>query len=167
MAPSPDLDALVRTAQSGDTLAMNDLLDALAPYVRRICQPIALEHADDAMQETLIVIFRQLARLREHHALLAWVRTIATREALRVARRAATEPPTGTVTDRAAAATDLSVELWDQLARMQPAERAVIVLRDLEGFDEHQVAQLLEIPAGTVKSRLHRARARFRQTWTT
>ncbi len=145
---------------------MNDLLDALTPYVRRICQPIALEQTDDAMQETLIVIFRKLNRLRDPQAVIAWVRSIATREALRIARHSRPEPATGEGPEPVGAASNLGIELLDQLARMSPSQRAVIVLRDFEGLDEQQVAQVLNIPAGTVKSRLHRARARFRQTWT-
>jgi RNA polymerase sigma-70 factor (ECF subfamily) len=53
----------------------------------------------------------------------------------------------------------------DQLERMEPAQRAIIVLRDLEGLSEEQVADILGVARGTVKSRLHRARARFKQEW--
>ncbi|MGZ4203427.1 MAG: RNA polymerase sigma factor, partial [Thermoleophilaceae bacterium] len=59
-----------------------------------------------------------------------------------------------------------SVEIRDQLERLEPEQRAVLVLRDLEGLGEQEVARLLALPEGTVKSRLHRARARFRKGWT-
>lgn len=52
------------------------------------------------------------------------------------------------------------------LERLLPKARAVLVLRDLEGLDESAVAAVLDVPGGTVKSRLSRARERFRQEWT-
>ena len=62
----PDDNAdLVRAAQNGDTLAMNELLDRLTPYVGRICGPIALSNGDDATQEALVALFRALAFLVE------------------------------------------------------------------------------------------------------
>ncbi len=78
---------MVRAAQAGDTIAMNDLLDHLAPYVGRICGPIALNSGPDATQEALIAVFRSLRTLREPAALHGWVRAIAVREAIRQARR--------------------------------------------------------------------------------
>ena len=54
-----DLARLVPAAQRGDQLAMAELLDVLAPFVGRLCGPIALEHGADAAQEALIAIFRR------------------------------------------------------------------------------------------------------------
>jgi len=171
-------EALVRAAQGGDTMAMNDLLDLLAPYVGRICGPIALEHGPDAAQEALTAIFRHLHTLREPAALHGWVRRIAIREAVRVTRRAA--DPSGRQAGRGdafAAAVEvadlpapgdhsLAADVRDVLSRLSPEHRAVLVLRDLEGLDEREAAALLAVPEGTVKSRLHRARSNFRKAWT-
>src|SRR5207237_989656 len=60
----------------------------------------------------------------------------------------------------------LRADVRDVLARLSPEHRAALVLRDLEGLDEAAVARLLDVPVGTVKSRLHRARASFRRAWT-
>ena len=79
--------SLVRAAQAGDKMAVGDLLDLLTPYVRRLCGPIALDEGADATQEALIVIFRNLGQLHTPEALFGWVRTIAVREAVRVAKR--------------------------------------------------------------------------------
>jgi RNA polymerase sigma-70 factor (ECF subfamily) len=148
-------------------MAMNALLDELAPYVGRICGGIALEHGDDATQEALIAVLRNIGGLREPEAVRGWARTIATREAVRVARRGRRETPVETLDARLPAHGDATtvVEIRDQLARLEPEHRAVLVLRDLEGLDEASVASLLDVPTGTVKSRLHRARARFREGW--
>ena len=78
--------ALVRAAQRGDPMALGELMEILAPYVGRICGPIALQDGPDATQETLITILRGIRGLKEPAALFGWVRVIAVREAVRVAR---------------------------------------------------------------------------------
>jgi RNA polymerase sigma factor (sigma-70 family) len=166
--PATDLGGLVRAAQRGDAIAMNDLLDLLAPYVGRLCGPIALQDAPDAAQEALLAIFRGIGGLREPAALVGWARAIAVREAVRTARRANRWSPADP--DRLAEVPapgdpQLAVDLHDVLDRLEPAHRAVLVLRDLEGLDEQGAADLLAVPAGTVKSRLHRARRSFRRAW--
>jgi RNA polymerase sigma-70 factor (ECF subfamily) len=162
-----ELAGTVQAAQRGDAMAMAALLDELMPYVGRICGAIALEHGEDAAQNALIAVLRNLRRLDEPLALRAWARRIATREAVRVARGARAELP---LEDPAASVPapgsgTLGVEIRDQLERLDPEQRAVLVLRDLEGLGEQEVAELLRLPEGTVKSRLHRARARFRREW--
>lgn len=158
---------LVRAAQRGDTLAMNALLDRLAPYVGRICAPIAFASGPDAVQETLIAVFRNLRSLKEPQALRGWVRSIAVREAVRAAARDMRAVPMDTaLADRPDGGDDqLAVDVRDQLARLSPEHRAVLVLRELEGLTEEQAARLLEVPKGTVKSRLNRARDSFRKAW--
>lgn len=154
-------------------MAMNDLLDLLAPYVGRICGPIALEHGPDAAQEALTAVFRHLHTLREPAALRGWVRRIA----IRVTRRAA--DPSGRQAGRGGALAavevadlpasgdpSLAADVRDVLSRLSPEHRAVLVLRDLEGLNEREAAALLSVPEGTVKSRLHRARSSFRKAWT-
>ena len=162
---STDPAHLVRAAQGGDTLAMNDLLDHLTPYVGRICGPIALSNGPDATQEALVVVFKSLRTLREPAALYGWVRAIAVREAVRVARRDQRQVPDDLSELPARADPQVAVDVRDVLARLSPEHRAVLVLRDLEGLDEQAAAALLEVPAGTAKSRLHRARASFRKAW--
>jgi RNA polymerase sigma-70 factor (ECF subfamily) len=145
---------------------MSDLLDHLAPYVARICGPIALDHGADAAQETLILVFRGLRSLREPDALYGWVRAIAVREAVRIARREARGRPSELTEVPAPGDPQLAADIRDVLDRLSPEHRAVLVLRDLEGLDEQDAARVLSLPVGTVKSRLNRARANFRKAWT-
>ncbi|MFG2005233.1 RNA polymerase sigma factor [Spirillospora sp. NPDC048911] len=156
--------ALVRGAQAGDGMAMHELLDRLAPYVERLCGPIALQDGPDAVQETLIAVFKGIRRLRDPEALFGWVRAIAVRESLRVVRRSGPHsaelhevPQRGDP--------NLAADIRDVLARLSPEHRAVLMLRDVEGLDEKTVGELLAISTGTVKSRLHRARQGFRKAW--
>jgi RNA polymerase sigma factor (sigma-70 family) len=157
--------ATVRGAQRGDVLALDVLIREISPYVGRICAAIALEDGEDAMQEALIAIARGVKSLREPAVLKAWVRRIAVREAVRVARRRRPSVPV----DKDLAATDISIDasldVRSTLASLRPEQRVVLVLRDLDGYSEREVAALLSIPPGTVKSRLHRARAAFVRRW--
>lgn len=164
----------MRAAQRGDTVAMADLLDLLAPYVGRLCGPIALQDGPDAAQETLITVFCGIRQLREPAALYGWVRTIAVREAVRTAQRsrarqagqasqAGLDAPLAQVPDPADP--QLAVDIRDVLARLSPEHRAVLTLRELEGLDEKAVSEMLALPTGTVKSRLSRARRSFRKAW--
>src|SRR5690242_5143909 len=144
---------------------MAELLDVLAPAVGRWCGPIALQDAPDATQEALIAVFRGLRGLRDPAALYGWARAIAVREAVRVARRSARERPAELAEVPAPGDPMLAVDIRDVLGRLAPDHRAVLMLRDLEGLDERTVGELLDLPAGTVKSRLSRARDNFRKGW--
>ena len=167
---------LIRAAQSGDALAMSRLLAELAPYVGRICGAIALDSGPDAAQESLIQVLRDLADLREPHALRGWVRRIATREAIRHAERERRYAAGGGSDSAAAADTIREVPAADDVALradvrsvlrdLRPEQRAVLVLRDLEGLSEEETAEQLRVAKGTAKSRLHRARAAFQARWT-
>ncbi|MFI6960900.1 RNA polymerase sigma factor [Streptomyces sp. NPDC050255] len=157
---------LVRAAQSGDALALNDLISLLTPYVARLCRPIALGHSPDATQEALIAVFQGLPRLRDPRTLYAWVRTITVREAVRVARRAERETPVCEFDDVAwPSSPELAVDVRDVLRRLSSEHRAALVLRELEGLDERSASEVLNISCGTMKSRLHRARHSFRKAW--
>ncbi|SFW91693.1 RNA polymerase sigma factor [Amycolatopsis australiensis] len=160
-----DRTELVRAAQRGDALAMQELLGLLTPYIGRLCGPIALDDGADATQEALIAIFRNLGALTEPAAVFGWARAIAVREAVRVARRARRAVPAEAADVPAAVDVELGVDIRDVLDRLAPEHRAILVLRDVEGLDEQAVAELLAVPAGTVKSRLFRARRSFRKEW--
>jgi RNA polymerase sigma factor (sigma-70 family) len=159
------VEAQVRAAQRGDPLAMDALLTELAPWVGRICAAIALDQGEDAMQETLIVVLRNLPALREPAAWRAWVRRIAVRESLRMARndRLVTmpDPPE----PAACADLDTAIDVRDTLRKLPAQQRAVLVLRNLEDLSEQETAEVLGVPEGTVKSRLHRAQRGFRDQW--
>lgn len=154
---------LVQGAQSGDTMAVHDLLDLLEPYAGRLCGPIALADGQDATQEALIAIFRGIPRLRHPRVLFGWARTVAVREAVRVARRSAGSGPADLTEVPAPGDPYPGADIRDVLDRLSPEQRAVLVLRDMEGLDERSMGRLLKISSGTVKSRLHRVRPGLRK----
>jgi RNA polymerase sigma-70 factor (ECF subfamily) len=159
------LAAMVRRAQRGDLIARHELLDLIGPYVRRLCGPIALQDAPDAAQDTLIVVLRRLGDLREPAALFGWVRVIAVREAVRVARASARTAAAELTEVPAPGDPLLAADVRDVLRRLSPEHRAVLMLRDLEGVDERTAGERLGVPVGTVRSRLFRARRSFARAW--
>jgi RNA polymerase sigma factor (sigma-70 family) len=156
----------VAAAQQGDALALDQLLDELAPYVRRLCARIAPAAADDAAQEALLAVFRGLPSLRAPEAIMTWVRSVTVRTAIRLARQHDLEVAAdGTPMDPCASSSEGLVDIDNALACLPVSQRVVLVLRAQEGLSEQEIATTLGIPAGTVKSRLHRARAAFREVW--
>ena len=178
---------LVRAAQRGDLLAVARLMDSLAPFIGRICGGIALAQGEDAAQEALIQVLRDLRQLREPAALRAFARRIAVREAVRHARRArepmraaqggahdgaraggGTEPGASGGPEALAGATSdpgLAMDVRAVLGALAPEQRAILLLRDLEGLSEEEAAEVLGVAKGTVKSRLSRAREAFARRW--
>jgi DNA-directed RNA polymerase specialized sigma24 family protein len=147
---------------------MDALVRALIPYVGRVCGAIALDRGDDAMQETFIAVLRNIRSLREPAALHGWVRRIAVREAIRAARGGREDPvDPDALVGLALAPVDVAtvVDVRSTLAGLAPEQRAILVLRDIDGLSEAEVARLLGVPEGTVKSRLHRARSAFTRRW--
>jgi RNA polymerase sigma-70 factor (ECF subfamily) len=146
-------------------MAMDALMSELAPWLGRLCGAIALDRGEDAMQETFIIMLRNLATLREPAALRAWVRRIAVRQCLRMVsdhRTVVTADPPDTALEPDV---DTTIDVRETLGRLTPSHRAVLVLRDLEDLSEQETAAAMGVPEGTVKSGLHRARDSFRKQW--
>lgn len=164
----PSIDR-IQAAQRGDLIAMGDVLDGLLPWVGRLCGSIALDAGPDATQETLIQVMRDLKGLRDPDSLRSWVRRIATREAIRHAERRRREPLVDHLEHTEGQLLDpsLRADVARVLAELPPDQRAILVLRDLEGLSESEAAALLNVAHGTIKSRLHRARDAFRKRWPT
>lgn len=122
------------------------------------------EDARDATQDAFLSCYRRLSTFRGDAAFTTWLHRIAVnasydllrrRKAAPLAREDLPEPPpTPDHADRAAAAVDVQRALLEV-----PLEyRAVLVLHDIQGHPYEEVAEVLDVPIGTVKSRLHRGR---------
>ena len=157
---------MVRAAQGGDPRAIDALMRELSPRLGRICAAISPQHGEDALQETLIAVLRHVGSLREPAAIHGWARRIAVHESIRVARQATASVPVAEIERPWAADVEAASDVRAVLAMMAPEQRAILVLRDLEGLSEEAASMLLQAPIGTVKSRLHRARRAFRERWT-
>lgn len=161
------VETIVR-AQQGDPAALEEVLRHLAAYLGRICGAIALDGGDDALQESMILIARSLPALRNPAALRGWARRIAVREAVRCAsrREVPVDPSQSGPLDVAVVDQDTTaVEVRAVLESLEPMQRAALVLRHVVGLNEAEMAEVLGVAKGTVKSRVHRARIAFRERW--
>jgi len=171
--------ALVRAAAAGDTAAFRRLVELHMRAVYGLGLSILgdPDDADDVAQETFVRAWIALDRYDERFAFYTWLRTIATRLALNVRakrRRRRTEggesfdAASETVADPGAdpatnaAVAELRGRLEAALAQLPAEQRAVLVLRGQEGMSYAEIAAALEVPVGTVMSRLARARERLR-----
>ncbi|MEU9735632.1 RNA polymerase sigma factor [Streptomyces sp. NPDC048002] len=156
--------ALLPRAQAGDERAMNQLLAAITPYVARLCRSVTHDDGADATQDALLAVYRGLGTLREPTAFYGWVRSVTLREAVRAVKRAGEEVPYQRIEPGQATNPLDAVHIGDVLDRLSPSHRQVLTLRAY-GLNEEEMARVLSLPLGTVRSRLHRARLRFREAW--
>ena len=119
--------------------------------------------AEDLAADTFLAAWKALPRYKSTGVpIRSWLLRIATNKANAVARRDQIRRrilgrlPTRQLTDQPE---DVSDWLYPALARLRPQHQAVISLVHLEGLSIEQTARVLDLPEGTVKSRLHRARA--------
>jgi RNA polymerase sigma-70 factor, ECF subfamily len=157
---------LALRAQAGDREAFDRLFRRLQePLYRYIFSLVgARAPAEDVLQEVFILIYRKIRWLREPELLRPWVYRIATREAFKHLKRE--RRWTGKAEDEsvlldlpAPARDDLAPEMITQLVaqlveRLSPASRAVIVLHYLHEMPLAEIAEVMGVAVGTVKSRL-------------
>lgn len=174
-----DAERLERSA-AGDRRAFErfvvDHEGAVLRYIRTLTRdPAAVE---DALQETFIAAWRGAGTFRGEASARAWLLSIARNAVRRQYRRPAGAPesfePLDAVAVRAGWGRDPDEAWTDRIAAAQvvergfdtlsPEDREILVLRDLEGFENQEVAEMLDLSLAAVKSRVHRARLRFMES---
>lgn len=165
--------ALVAAAQAGDRNALDQLLRRHYDRIHGVCRRIAgsTRDADDACQEALIKIVRSLPRFDGRSSFGTWAYRIATNASLDELRKRSRRPALHAVDDdgrreaadtAAAAAIDQysdAVLLDDALRSLPDDLRSAVVLRDVADLDYAEIADALDVPLGTVKSRISRGRS--------
>ena len=163
-------EALAAAANSGDRGALEVLLARHFDRVHAICRRVTghPEDALDATQEALIALTRGLHRYDGRALFTTWLYRVATNAALDELRRRKRRPePAELDEDRSLVGAAGSVEsavaarldVDAALATLSPEFRAAVVLRDLCDLDYAEIAEVLDVPIGTVRSRIARGRA--------
>jgi RNA polymerase sigma-70 factor (ECF subfamily) len=160
---------LVLQCQEGNRVALEQLIDRWQDRLwRHACRLCGDEQAAwDALQEAWIAIARGIHRLEEAGAFPAWAYRITSnkcrdwvRREGRRRQRLQAYAEEAAVPEAPGASGFESVS--EALAHLSGPDQAILALRYLDGFTVPDVARILGIPAGTVKSRLHSARMRLR-----
>ena len=165
-------DELVAAAQADDDAALEELVRRHADRVYRLCRTYFRDAADaeDAAQEAFLAVVRGLDRFRGRAAFTTWLHRVTVNACHDVARRAARRPRRANRDPHDLGLAELSdpigdredaLRLADVLAQLDETTRQAVLMHDVQGFGYAEVAATLELPVGTVKSRIHRAHGRL------
>lgn len=180
---APTDDQLLAAVRSGDAAALDALLERYQPHLYRfglrMCGNVA--DAGDVAQESLISMARSLRDFRGDSSVSSWLYTIARRFCIKKRRRSKFAPAQEESLDaadgqaaarlldpaldpeRTASNRELATAITRAIDALDPPQREVLVLRDVEGLSAAEVAKVVGISIEAVKSRLHRARAAVRK----
>jgi RNA polymerase sigma-70 factor, ECF subfamily len=173
--PAAPLDEVtLRRAQRGDQRAWRDLIERYQHPVHaliwRLLAGRARHRVEDLTQETFVRVLRALPKFDPagSASLSTWILTIATRMTLNELRRPEhagldREPVSDARADDDSERKRLGEAIAAGVAALPDAQRAVLVLREYHDLDYVDIAAVLELDVGTVKSRLSRARAALRE----
>jgi RNA polymerase sigma-70 factor (ECF subfamily) len=160
-------------ARRGDDRAFAALVRHYDDGLRLLAFRLVGDRMDDAMQDAYLRAFRALPRFRGESAPSTWLYRITYNACIDVLRRT---PPTDSlesIGERADPGPGIAEllstrdRLAGALADLAPADRAAVLLVDAKGFDYDAAAEVLGVPAGTVASRLNRARSSLRRALAT
>jgi RNA polymerase sigma factor (sigma-70 family) len=167
-------DDLVGTALAGDLRAFEQLVRRHRDVVVRVAARIVgEEEAEDIAQDAFLRAYHRLERWRGEGSFRTWLLHIAHNSAVDAvaAKRidaVAMDTTTDEIADRAERTPAARLESAERLRRLDvklkglsPQHRTVLVLRDVEGLSYGEISAVAEMPLGSVKARLHRARAEF------
>jgi len=178
----PSDEELIARFQQGDAYAYDLLVkrykDPLMNYIYRFVG--SRTDAEDILQETFLRLYKNKHYYREIAKFSTWIYTIAgnlAKTELRKRKRRhffsinnymSTDkdyelPDKNITPDKYADSTITDVEIQKAIEKLSPKFRQVILLRDIQGFSYEEIANIVNIPLGTVKSRVNRARLRLQQ----
>lgn len=168
-----DIDLIDRYL-AGDIDAFNELMSAHEDRVFGICLRMLRnrESALDATQDTFLTVFRKADRYEAKAAFSTWLYRVTVNtcyDHLRRQKRKQADalPENHDIADVASRdafdAVEIRPDIDEALASLSPEFRAAIILVDLEGMSLDQTSDTLEVPTGTVKSRLFRGRKQLSQ----
>lgn len=164
---------LVQRARAGDHAAFAQLVERHSAVVHRVAaRVVGVDDADDVAQDAFLRAYHRLDRFRGDGDFRSWLLQITHNAALTAIARRRPEPVGGPedvpergdapVQREPAAALESSERrerIEGKLRGLRDEHRVVLVLRDVEGLDYAEIAEVTQTPLGSVKGRLHRARS--------
>lgn len=169
-----ELDEILERCRRGDDLAWEALVRQYQSRVYAVALHYLRDPAEarDMAQETFVRVYQRMGTLQGHETFLPWLLRVARNVCIDHLRRRKARPPTVDVpVEDGPELRDQGMtpdESWDQrdrqrlvykaLEKMNEQDREIILLKEIQGLDLKEVAEMLDIPVGTVKSRSHRAR---------
>ena len=167
-------DLTLRRAQQGERAALDELVDRYHPMVHALVWRMACargeSHVADLVQDSLIRVLQNIARFDPAGSarLSTWILTITTRVVLNDRRRDTAreriEPASYVDPATAVAALEIGAAIAKAVLELPEVQRIAFVLREYHDLDYAEIAKVLDVDVGTVKSRLSRARAAVRDT---
>ena len=173
--------ALLRRVRAGDADAREDLARRSGAAAYRLALQLLgdREQARDVAQDAVMRFFATLGRMDPERPIAPWLLRIVRNRVIDLRRRARArggEPASASSLEDAEEPRDaapgpaerserreLQRVVWACLARLDPSHREILVLRDYQDLSYRDIASVLDIPVGTVMSRLHAARRRLRE----
>ncbi len=167
----------VRAARNGDADAFRRLVDRYRADIVELCTRIvrSREEGEEAAQDSFVRAWRALPQFREEARFSTWLHRIATRRALdsadmmrRRREREKTEDPAlldAAPADSPGLSDAAQRKLWRVLGELDATPRAVVALHYWGRHPVAHIADILEMPEGTVKTHLHRSRSTLRAAW--
>lgn len=165
---------LAARAAGGDSDAFGELVERHAPAVRRVTRALLGDDqdADDAAQDGFLAAWRAIGRYDRERPFRPWLMRIALNAARDLRRRqrvrrtealSPDQPADAPGPDRDADRALLRERLTGALAQLPERQRIAVTLFDAEGYPHAEIAELLGIPEGTVRSDVFHARRRLRE----
>jgi len=168
---SEDLEALATAAAAGDAESLERLLTTIQPRVHRICGRMLIypEDAEEAAQDALMLVATKIGSFAGRSKFTTWLhavtansarstyRTLKRRSAERTTEEMPVHADPRTTSVIAGSRLDL-LDALDVIGTTHPDLVEALVLRDVQELEYADIAALLGIPLGTVKSRIHQAR---------
>lgn len=174
MKPDPTDVNLVQAAKQGDRTALVQLIEEYQNRLYRALLPITnnSEEALDVTQETFVQVFRKLSTFQEDAHFFTWIYRIGFNIARTRQRRQRPDsidtsqimiPSSDQSAEQKFESNEFREALKMAIGKLPEDHQQVILLREIEEYDYQQIATALNISLGTVRSRLHRARAQLRE----
>src|SRR5262249_39215844 len=162
--------ALVREYLEGQRDAASSLVDRYQKRLYNLALRLLVnaQDAEDVTQTVFLNAFLKLRTFDPRYRFFSWIYRMTVNESLNMLKRRKSTVALEDAPDVAAPETERATEAQDRvgkaLLRLKPDDRAVVVLKHLVAFSYEEIADVLEIPVKTVKSRLFTARERLRLT---